>query len=209
MSWQAVDRRSIIKLAGRVWRIRLKSTQHTHRSTNTDAYIRVEPQLAHVTWDDLFLLGYQSNAKGVVDDGLLHRVHLQETHRGQRSPACSGLAERRWQSDADRVMGLFITCQSALPAATTACHCYCPSHTHTPDRHTVLKFGKRPTGDVVSTGNVRNGFIITEGPVAPIRPGNAPPTAPHPPPGNRETESLNDWCLITELMTLLLILSAL
>lgn len=57
--------------------------------------------------------------------------------------------------------------------------------------HTVLKFGKSPTGDDVSTGNGRNGFIITEGPVAPTRPGNAPPTALHPLPGNRE--SLNDW----------------
>lgn len=46
----------------------------------------------------------------------------------------------------------------------------------------VLKFGKSPTGDVVSTGNDRNGFIITEGPVAPISPGKAPPTALHPPP---------------------------
>lgn len=44
----------------------------------------------------------------------------------------------------------------------------------------VLKFGKSPTGDVVSTGNGRKGFIMTEGPVAPMRPGNAPPTAPLP-----------------------------
>lgn len=68
-------------------------------------------------------------------------------------------------------------------------------NTHTYS-HTVLKFGKSPTGDVVSTGNGRNGFIITEGPGAPMRPGNAPPTALHPLPGNRETESLNGWLQI-------------
>lgn len=66
-----------------------------------------------------------------------------------------------------------------------------PSH-HKKVSHTVLKFGKSPTGDVVSTGNGRNGFIITDGPVAPMSPGNPPPTALHPLPGNRDTESLND-----------------
>ena len=59
---------------------------------------------------------------------------------------------------------------------------------------TVLKFGKSPTGEVVSTGNGRNGFIITEGPVvAPMRPGNAPPTALHPLPGNREQHIVMDF----------------
>lgn len=67
------------------------------------------------------------------------------------------------QRDADRVTELFIAV-----------------------RRTVLKFGKSPTGDVVSTGNERNGFIITEVPVAPMRPGRAPPTALHPLPGNKE-----------------------
>lgn len=79
----------------------------------------------------------------------------------------------------------FIAVGLALPAATTPCH-------------TVLKFGKSPTGDVVSTGNDRNGFIIVEGPVAPMSPGNARPTALHPLPGNRETESLNDRIKISD-----------
>lgn len=63
------------------------------------------------------------------------------------------------------------------------------THSHT---HTVLKFGKSPTGDVVSTGNDKNGFIITEGPLAPISPGNALPTVPHTLPGSRETSGLNN-----------------
>lgn len=72
--------------------------------------------------------------------------------------------------------------QSVLLVATTS------SKGHAP-RHTVLKFGKSPTGDVVSTGNERNGFIITEVPVAPMRPGKAPPTALHPLPGDKENET--------------------
>lgn len=40
--------------------------------------IRVEPQLADSTGDDLFLFRYHGNAKGVVDDSLLHRVHRVE-----------------------------------------------------------------------------------------------------------------------------------
>lgn len=59
------------------------------------------------------------------------------------------------------------------------------AHLSLPHTPTVLKFGKSPTGDVVSTGNGRKGFIMTEGPVAPMRPGNAPPTAPLPLPGNK------------------------
>lgn len=47
----------------------------------TNTYIRVEPKLTDVTGDDLFLLGYHGNAKGVVDDSLLHRVHLQQTQQ--------------------------------------------------------------------------------------------------------------------------------
>lgn len=54
------------------------------------------------------------------------------------------------------------------------------THTHS---CTVLKFGKSPTGDVASTENGRNGFIITEGPVAPMSPGAD--TAPPLPAGNR------------------------
>lgn len=81
------------------------------------------------------------------------------------------------QGDADRVTELFHS-QSVLLVATT-----CKRHT---PRRTVLKLGKSPTGDVVSTGNGRNGFIITEVPVAPMRPGKAPPTVLHPLPGNKE-----------------------
>lgn len=95
------------------------------------------------------------------------------THRGQRLPSLLSETERCWQSD----RALYRS-QSVLLVATT-----CKRHT---PRRTVLKFGKSPTGDVVSTGNGRNGFIITEVPVAPMRPGKAPPTALHPLPGNKE-----------------------
>lgn len=73
-------------------------------NTNRKTYVRVEPQLAHGAWDDLFLLGYQRNAKSVVDDGLLNRVHLQEANRGQRWRACLG-----WDDARVMLTGLFIT----------------------------------------------------------------------------------------------------
>lgn len=56
--------------------------------TDVAAHIRVEPQLANVARDDLLLLGYQGDTERVVDDGLLHGVHLRERHTevgGQRA----------------------------------------------------------------------------------------------------------------------------
>lgn len=115
--------------------------------------------------------------------GSICRRHIEV--RGHQ-PAQDGM------SSDDRVM-LTEWQVSSSQSVWTAAGSY---NTHTRS-HTVLKFGKSPTGDVVSTGNGRNGFIITEGPVAPMRPGNAPPTALHPLPGNRETESLNGWLRIS------------
>lgn len=96
--WVETSALSILITAG--WRSadeshnRKLNTEAHERNSSQHTYIRVESQLTDVTGDDLFLLGHHGNAKGVVDDGLLHRVHLQETHRGQRSPACLGLAEQ-------------------------------------------------------------------------------------------------------------------
>lgn len=49
-----------------------------------DTHVRVEPQLANITRDDLLLFGHQGDAKRVVYDGLLHRVHLRwDTQRSK------------------------------------------------------------------------------------------------------------------------------
>lgn len=76
--------------------------------TAIDTHIRVEPQLANVARDDLLLLGDQADTKRVVDNGLLHRVHLRERHTaevgGQR--AAEGQPSGDDESDADRVTGL-------------------------------------------------------------------------------------------------------
>lgn len=45
-------------------------------------YLWVEADLADVTGDDRPLGFDQRNAKGVVDHGLLHRIHLTENDRG-------------------------------------------------------------------------------------------------------------------------------
>lgn len=53
-----------------------------------DTHVGVEPQLADVARDDLLLLGDQGDTERVVDDGLLHGVHLRgEAHGGGRRSA--------------------------------------------------------------------------------------------------------------------------
>lgn len=51
--------------------------------TAIDTHVRVEPQLANVARDDLLLLGDQADTKRVVDNGLLHGVHLREGHTAE------------------------------------------------------------------------------------------------------------------------------
>lgn len=88
-----------------------------------DTHVGVEPQLADVARDDLLLLGHQADAERVVDDGLLHGVHLREGHTaevgGRR--AAEGQPGGGDESDVDRVTGLslFFHSQSAPPAPTT------------------------------------------------------------------------------------------
>lgn len=77
-----------------------------HTAINT--HIGVEPQLANIARDDLLLLGDQADTKRVVDNGLLHGVHLRERHTaevgGQR--AAEGQPSGSDESDVDRVTGL-------------------------------------------------------------------------------------------------------
>ena len=70
--------------------------------------------------------------------GSICRSHTH-AHRGQGSPACSGLTEQWWQSDDDRVTGLFITVslrrlQLEHPVTVTVPHTHTHTHTH---RHTL------------------------------------------------------------------------
>lgn len=96
----------------------------------------------------------------MVDDGFLHRVHLQEVHRGQRSFVFVG-------QGCQSAIGLFVT-------VTVYC-CLKTLYTHTHSR-TMLKFEKSPTGDIASIGNDRNCFIVNE--VLVLSPAKAPPTGP-------------------------------